>query len=183
MTTTTSIINTLAEDVAQRLKDELMTATTDDAKASAVQAGNLKGLTNIAPITVMVHTGDEFWRHTSNMSSQNVGMQDTFGSIGGGLNERLRYFVEYEMVFDASFTQEEARQIANVVVSHTRWALSNKRVEDGLWWFSLEPDSFGEQASRVFVYDTYLVEGGSEGKWKWRGITRIEFLTEREGCI
>lgn len=182
MTTVNSVFNFLAEDTAARLTQVLLTDVIDDSKAGIVQAGIARGFPNDTKITLTVETGDEKWRHTSNMSSQNVGMQAPFGEIGGGIYERLRFIVNLDIIFDASVDQDQARTIANVVLSRSRHALSNK-ADTGLWWFRTTADDFEEQASRVFVYDSYMAEGGSEGKWRWRGAIFIEFLTERVGCV
>lgn len=182
MTATVSIFNVLATDTANWLNEQLNTNITDDSQAGLVQAGLARGMANAYRIVVLVKTGDAQWRHTSNMSSQNVGMVDVFGELGGGLTERLRFIVEYTMIFGPEVTQDEARAIANVVLSRVRYSLSNRK-DDGSWWFTTTEDDFQEHASRVYVYDSYLEEGGSEGKWRWRGETRIEFLTERTGCV
>jgi len=182
MTTTLSVLNFLMEDTAQRLKDVLLTNVSDDSKASAVQAGMLRGLPNDAPITITVKTGDEKWRHTSNMSSQDVGMKAPFAEIGGGIYWRRRFIVTFDIIFNASYTQDAARSVANVVQSRAEWALQNQN-DDGTWWFTTDMDEFSEVASRVFVYNSYMTEGGSEGKWRWRGETFVEFLTERTGCV
>lgn len=183
MTSVNSVFNFLAEDTAARLKQVLLTDVIDDSKAGIVQAGIARGFPNDAKITIVVKTGDPTWRHTANMSSQDVGMEmGTIGEIGGGIYERLRFIVEYTIFFNAAVTQDQARTIANVVLSRARWALSNFG-EDGAWWFRQTVDDFGEHASRVFVYDSYLLEGGSIGQWTWRGETRLEFLTERTGCV
>jgi len=182
MTGTVSIFNVLAEDTANWLNEQLNTNIADDSKAGLVQAGLARGMANPYRIVVLVKTGDAQWRHTSNMSSQNVGMVDVFGEVGGGLHERLRFIVEYTMIFGPEVDQTEARAIANVVLSRVRYSLSNRK-DDGTWWFTITEDDFMEHASRVFVYDSFLTEGGSEGKWQWRGETRLEFLTERTGCV
>lgn len=182
MTTTLSVLNFLMEDTAQRLRNILLTNVSDDSKASAVQAGMLRGLPNDVPLTITVKTGDERWRHTANMSSQNVGMEGPFGEVGGGIFWRRRFIVTFDLVFNAGFTQDQARTIANVVQSRAEWALQNQ-LNDGTWWFTTDMDEFTEQASRVFVYNGYMTEGGSDGKWRWRGETFVEFMTERTGCV
>ena len=182
MTTTVSIYNVLKADVTARLVEELVTNVSDDSKLVLVQEGIEKGLPTDNRLLLTVETGDEAWRHTLNISSENVGMTAPIGEIGGTLYWRSRFKACLEMYFAPTVSQANASKIAHVVLSRARWSLQNKNL-DGSWWFSTTADDFGESASRIMVMDAFLAEGGSNRKWTWRGEIRFEFLGEAEGCV
>ena len=177
-----SVINTLLTNIKDRLEDQLVDAISDETKAGIVKIGLLRTHPSETVINVTVKPGDDKWRHTLNMSAENVGMKAPLGEIGGGIFWRRRFIAKYDLYFSAAFTQEEAQVAANVVVSRAEHALQNK-LDNGDWWFDTLPDDFEEIPSRIQVYDTYAVESGDVGKWIWRGETRLEFLTEKVGCI
>ena len=178
----TSVINTLLDDIESRLTDEMITAISDETQAGLVQVGVLREDPTETTINVLVKPGDREWRHTLNMSSENVGMKAPLGEIGGGIYWRRRFVAEFKIYFADSFDQAEARTTANICLSRAEWALQNK-YDNGEWWFDTLPDSFEEVPSRIQVYDSYLVESGGEGSWIWKGEVRLEFLTEKVGCV
>lgn len=182
MTTARSMYNLLIEDTTARLIAELVTGVSDDSKVVLVSSGSVKHLPTDNRIRIAVKWGNEQWKHTLNVPSQNVGMNAPIGTIGGSLNWRERFVAEIDLYFAASVNQAAARTIAGVIMSRARWALQNKDL-DGTWWFTIDADDFGEKASSVQVMDAYLIEGGSELKWTWRGEIHFEFLTENEGCV
>lgn len=178
----TSVINTLLNNVRDRLITEMITAISDETKAGLVQVGVLREDPTETVINVLVKSGGPEWRHTENRSSENVGMQAPLGEIGGGIYWRRRFVAEFKIFFAEAFDQSEARTTANICLSRAEWALQNKDL-DGNWWFDTSPDSFEEVPSRIQVYDSYLIEGGGEDSWIWKGEIRLEFLTEKVGCV
>jgi hypothetical protein len=181
MTTVTSIYTMLKEDTTARLKDQLETQVTDDSKVLVYQ-GNVKQLPTDNRLRIEVKTGNAQWRHTLNVPSENVGSKAPLGEIGGRLYWRERFIIGMELFFAADVTQDAASTIADVVLSRARWSLSNLN-PNGTWWFRTDPDYFGETASQVQVMNAFLIEGGSDTKWTWRGEVWIEFITGNDGCV
>ena len=182
MALATSVINTLIEDINQRLNEELVDAISDESQAGLVQIGVLREDPSDTVINLLVKPGGDQWRHTLNISSENVGMSAPLGEIGGSIYWRRRFIAVFMIYFSESYNQAEARTAAHVVLSRAEWALQNKDL-DGNWWFRTDPDSFEESASRIQVMDSYLSEGGGEDSWIWRGELRIEVMTEKIGCL
>lgn len=179
----TSVINTLMDDIHDRLETEMLTLISDETQAGLIHVGVLREDPTETSINVLVKQGDRDWRHTLNMSSENVGMQAPLGEIGGGIYWRRRFIAEFRIFFEQQgYEQDEARRIANICLSRAENALQTKDL-DGNWWFDTLPDSFEESPSRIQVYDSYLTEGGGDDVWIWKGEIRVEVLTEKVGCV
>lgn len=182
MSTPLTIYKMLREDITARLVDQLDTSVSDEAKVPVINSGLVKGLPTDTRLLISIMTGDEKWPHTANIPSENVGMVDYIGAIGGSVNWRERFIIDMELYLAPSVDQQKAQDIADAVLARTRYALQNKN-DAGNWWFDTGPDEFGTSASRVFVLNAYLTESGSETKWVHRGQVKLEFLTETLGCV
>lgn len=184
MPTQTSIMNLCMDALVNQLTEHLITGvdTTfpeqniEEAIAGLVRRGKLQDDPTRAGINVLVHPGDEFWKHSINYNVTRSGYSTSAAlEIGGiAVHNRRRFKVQLRMFFSGEFDREAAMTKAHVVLS---------RAEAAIWTLNMATiaqDSFGEKAHFAEVNESYIREGGGPGTFIWDGFLSVTFATIME---
>lgn len=169
----TSIVNTLMDAQKDQLTTELITNVTDTTKAGRVQTGLLREDPLDSRISLMVQQGNEDWKHVLNVKAPESLYDQPVYEIGGSGRIswwRRRFITDIKIFLEGYSDEEEARIIANIVLSRAEWALRTMTMPSG-------PDTFGESAHTLNVFDSYITQSGGEDTHIYRGEIRTEVVT------
>ncbi len=168
-----SIIDLIIDSVTSNLVLDLETlvGSTDPTKPFIVRFGKLQD--DPSPgISVLVHENDDqdvsSWRHTVVNYTTNGAKTVNLPAyeIGGGELWFYRFVVDARQFMPQNSTRDDARRIANVVLSRIKQSIR-------LFAVGLGPDDFGEESIECYVIDMTNQEGGGGDQFIWA--TRVWF--------
>ncbi len=168
----TSILNIICDNVQTYLTQKLQTEVVDNTQARNIHTGLYRDDISETETNVLIRPGGKEWPHVLNVPGAGNGlMPDVFNEIGGGEYWRRRFEVELRIMFDGTQTQDEARRIAQVILSRLEWHLVRMNQTGA--------DTLGESValSRAQVVQSYIEEGA---EWAWNGVLRFEVMTWKD---